>query len=67
MLIKGNVIVLVISETKLNESFPTGQFIIPDFPFPFRGDLNQWGGGLMVFMKEIIPTKLLPVEACSLK
>ena len=62
-----NVDVLVISETKLDESFPSGQCIIPGFPFPFRRDRNQWGGSLMVFMKEDIATKFLPVEACSKK
>ena len=33
--IKENVDVLVISETKLDESFPKGQFKIPGFATPF--------------------------------
>ena len=35
---KGSVHILVISETKLNESFPVGQFKITNFTSPFRGD-----------------------------
>ena len=38
--IKGNVDILVISETKLDESFPEGQFKIPGFTSPFRRDRN---------------------------
>ena len=42
--IKGNVDILVISETKLDESFPVGQFKIPGFKTPFRRDRNEhWG------------------------
>lgn len=59
---KGNVDVLVISETKLDESFPAGQFTIPYFSSPFCRDCNQWGGGLTVFLREDIPTKLLSIE-----
>ena len=39
--IKGNVDVHVISEAKLDESFPVGQFTIPGFSFPFSRDCNQ--------------------------
>ena len=35
---KGSVHILLISETKLNESFPVGQFKITNFTSPFRGD-----------------------------
>ena len=53
--IKGNVDILVISETKLDESFPVGQFKIPGFATPFRRDRNEFGGGIMVFAREDIP------------
>ena len=67
-LIMGNVDVLVISETKLDDSFPAGQFKIPGFASPFRLDRNQNGGGIIVFVREDIPVKYLssedkPVEA----
>ena len=36
--IKGNVDVLAISETKLDDSFPAGQFKIPGYASPFKLD-----------------------------
>ena len=64
----GNVDVLVISETKLDDSFPAGQFKIPGFASPFRLDRNQNGGGIIVFLREDILVKYLssedkPIEA----
>ena len=66
--IKGNVDVLVISETKLDDSFPTGQFKIPGYASPSRLDRDENGGGIMVFVREDIPVKFLssenkPIEA----
>ena len=66
--IKGNVDVLAISETKLDDSFPTEQFKIPGYAKPFRLDGNEVGGGIMVFVREDIPAKELsseekPIEA----
>ena len=34
--VKGNVDVLAILETKLDDSFPEGQFKLLDYPSPFR-------------------------------
>ena len=36
--IKGNVDILMISETKLDDSFPMGQFLIDNFSEPIRLD-----------------------------
>ena len=49
--IKGNVDIMVISETKLDESFPNGQFKIPGF-----------GGGVMDFVREDIPSRVLSLN-----
>ena len=45
--VKGNVEILAASETKSEESFPVGQFKIPDYAYPFRIDRNQFGGGII--------------------
>ena len=42
--IKGNADVLAISEAKLDDSFPTGQFRIPGYESAFTLDRNQNGG-----------------------
>ena len=48
--------VLIIVETKLDDSFPTAQFSIAGYK-PFRLDRNKLGGGLMVYVREDIPSK----------
>ena len=60
--ITGNVDVMVISETKLDDSFPEGQFKIPGYSSPFRLDWDQNGGGIMVFVCEDITAKFLSFE-----
>ena len=39
-LVSNNIDVLVIQETKLDETFPEKSFIIPGFKAPFRQDSN---------------------------
>ena len=65
--IKGNVDVLAISETKLDDSFPAGQFKIPGYTSPFRLDRNQNGDGILVFVREDIAVKFLSSEENLLK
>ena len=60
--IKGKVDLLMISETKLNESFPQGQFKISGFSRPFRLDRNSNRDGIMLFVREDIPAKLIFIE-----
>ena len=53
---------LMISETAIDESFPKSQFLIKGFSDPFRIDRNVHGGGIFLYFKEDIPTKLLSIE-----
>ena len=57
--IENNIDVLLISETKLDASFPSGQFILDGFTPPYRPDRTQRGGGIMLFIREDIHSKLL--------
>ena len=59
MAISGNIDVLVITETKLDHTFPTGQFFIEGFATPFRLDRNSRGGGILIYVREDIPSKQL--------
>ena len=45
----------MISETKLDESFPIGQFLKKGFSTPFRLDRNCHGGGILLYIREDIP------------
>ena len=53
--------VLTISETKLDVSFPSSQFLIDGYynPNDLRKDRNAHGGGLITFIKRGIPYKRL--------
>ena len=51
--------VLVITETKLDNSFPTTQFLEKDFAEPFRLDRNRNGGDIMIYIRDDIPRTLL--------
>ena len=62
--IKGKVDILMISETKIDESFTLGQFNINDFnTWRIRLDDNSNGGDTMLFVREDIPAKLITSEA----
>ena len=60
--IKDNIDILMISETKLDESFPTSQFFMNGFSSPHRLDRNCNGGGILLYIREDIPSKLLSIE-----
>ena len=60
--ITGNVDILMISETKLDNSFPEGQFLIEGYSKPYRIDRNCHGGGIMLYVRADIPSKLLSTE-----
>ena len=51
--------VLMITETKLDDSFPEQQFHIESFNKPFRLDRNRHGGGLLLYVHNAINAVLL--------
>ena len=51
--------ILLISETKLDSSYPVNQFLIYGFSPPYRLDKNADGGGIMLYVREYIPSKPL--------
>ena len=66
-LIKDNIKVLMISETKLDESFPTSQFMINGFGAPFRLDRNDEVGGIIQYIREDIPSRLVSTESSQVE
>ena len=58
-IIKDNVDILILTETKIDASFPEAQFNIDGYCKPFRLDRNSNGGGLLIFIREDIPCKQL--------
>ena len=53
-LVMKHVDVLVFTETKLDKSFPTSQFLVKGFAEPFRLDRNRNGGGVMIYIRDDI-------------
>ena len=58
-LVLKHVDILVVCETKLDETFPSSQFHMDGFALPYRLDRNRNDGGVLIFVKEDIPSKLL--------
>ena len=46
-------------ETKLDDSSSTAQLLIKGFSAPYRFDRNSLGGGLLLYIREYIPSKIL--------
>ena len=55
LVIDENVDILCIAETKIDESFPTAQFILPGYHKPYRLDITDKQGGLLVYIKSHLP------------
>ena len=53
---------MLVSETNIDDSFPQGQFVLNRFSAPHRLDRNCLDGGLMLFVREDIPSYLLTIE-----
>ena len=53
-LVRGKVDILVITETKLDSTFPTSQFLIGGYNEPYRFDRNRNGGDVLIYVREDI-------------
>ena len=58
-IVSGNLDILVLTESKLDDSFPIAQFIIEGYSPPFRLDRNGNGGGVLIYVREDIACKIL--------
>ena len=55
--------ILAIAETKIDDSFPFDQFHMPNYKL-YRQDRNCHGGGIMVYINDSIPHRILK-EYCG--
>ena len=60
-----NLDILIIQETKLDSSFPSQQLALAGFSEPYRLDRNREGGGVLVYVREDIPSKQLTKHSFS--
>ena len=56
--------ILMLSETKLDSTFPSIQFLINGFSVPHRLDQNSKGGGILLYVRDKII--VLPLNRYSL-
>ena len=59
LIMRGNIDILIITESKLDESFTKSQFNIDGYAPPFRIDRTKNGGGVIIYVREDIPSKEL--------
>ena len=59
LLFHGVIDILMICETKIDDSFPTEQFIIEDYSTIYRLDRNDRGGEIMLIAKDNLLTSRL--------
>ena len=54
--------ILMISETRIDGSFPLSQFMIDGFSMLYLPDRKAHGGGILVYFRNNITAKLLKLE-----
>ena len=59
LMVSGYFDVIILAEAKLDDSFPKAQFCIDGFSIPYRLDRNENGGGLVIYVRDDIPSKTL--------
>ena len=65
IMIQDQVDILFIAETKLDASFPKNQFLIPGFKTPYRLDVSDKSGGLLVFVRDCLLSTEIKVDNMS--
>ena len=58
-LVQGKLDIFLISETKIDSSFPDAQFSRDGYSIPHRKDRKLGAGGLLMYVNENIPSRLL--------
>ena len=59
LMVKYKANILVLTETKIDPSFQNQQFHIEGFCLPYRLERNKHGGGVLVYIRGDIPSKIL--------
>ena len=59
--------ILALTETKLDATFTKAQFLLNGFSEPYRLDRSRNGGGVMIYIHENVPSKLLAIHVFPLE
>ena len=58
-IIGNNIDIILISETKIDDTFSRAQLFIKGFSASYRQDRNRLGGGVLLFVREDVPSRIL--------
>ena len=61
--VKDQIDILLVSETKIDDTFPNGQFFLSGYNEPVRLDRTAKGGGLLLYVRQDIPCKVLSLDS----
>ena len=50
---------MILTETKIDASFPNSQIINDRYSSPFRYDRDRFGGGVLIYIRDDVPSKEL--------
>ena len=60
--INNNLDILLISETKIDDTFPGSQFLIEGFSVHYKLDRTAKGGGILLYIREDIPSERIKMS-----
>ncbi len=66
-IIHDRIDILLVSETKIDNSFPKFQFRLDGYADPYRLDRNASGGGLLLYIREDITSKPLSLISSGIE
>ena len=61
-IVNGNFDTVSVAETKLDASFRSSLFTLEGYQTPYRLDINNKSGGILVYVKSSIPSRCLSFE-----
>ena len=61
-IVNNEIDILMVFETKLDDMFPTSQFLMQGYSTPFRKDRTSKGVGILLYVRKDIPCKIIKTE-----
>ena len=61
-IVSNRIDILLITETKIDHTFPTTQFLMKSYSKPLRLDRTAFGGGLLLYIRKDIAFRNLPLK-----
>ena len=56
--VSGNIDILLITEAKIDSTFPANQFYLNGYNVPYRNDRNNNGGAILVYIHDDIRSRI---------